>query len=1025
MDEAAKGITNAATAQEAAEAAQKTADQAKKIAESIDLTPYVTKTELAETAEAAKTEITNALANYLTADAIEKKLEALKQEVADANEEQLEEMQTKVKNAVEGVNSIWSAVTNVSLYGATTAGGTLSPFATSPINMTFTKSVISSSAARFTRIKTALPSGTATTQKDGLFGDPDKKDFYNTTAGSFAAYSATEGVSYTDKAVVKFPTQLIVRVSPTNADLTNADITLVDGEGVALDQVEVESVKPYTQLMTRAGSASGLWVINLNVIDKADNKSMNRATLLGNAGAGTKEGKRYDGDALTTADPNYDQILYAVKINNTADVEAAAERGIVSEYGLTIKELEPIKPYVGVFNNKESLTAGGVPVPAHADLLTTGKVNDALLYTIGARTVPSESGVTIKNGKWNDLLWNVELSTDKAAAYANDGFYRRHNIGAVRINNGGTISVDLTGVKNAQGCTPQYYYVARDDANAGGSDASELNAWKSYAYGENLGKMFKCSEKCEFTITIPETSETGDYIGFRIFAVNYDGTLVDPDGTPFEVWVGANKKAQAITENFIPTVQSDETFTYAFVPTVTTGNFVQSGQIDFKNGDTRYHADAAYSASTTTTPATGRWKWELLQADKTAATKWSEVALVRFTSTDVIQWKDGETATGVISFTDSHGDVVNTIDVALTKVLPTAFGKATWKTSQPGDPQNTNKYIAYVYASNAGVLSTTQPFTTTTAFATAWNAAATKGYKNMVQAMNDLDANYIFVIENILKDDDNNYTLPASFKNTAAGPQYDVAVDPALVDGTEHNAKWYYCYNNVSSVNSAKEAITGNKTKDNNVYIEGTPFTIAFACPLDPAVMVYSWDTEARNVPAATWGGAAGAPTTPVNAKITDVYVLYSNPAGGIFADIEYTDAAGKKFTATNYQLGNATPDYLVYQNSFDNEPFKRTDYTAPVTNYRFKGANYVAKGTGILTTAWTNDFKVTITSDSNNKEEYFKGCYMTTGTLTLTKNSESTNPTTAVQSTFKVQAVDAFGHVKTIISLPIKVKNT
>ena len=39
-------------------------------------------------------------------------------------------------------------------------------------------------------------------------------------------------------------------------------------------------------------------------------------------------------------------------------------------------------------------------------------------------------------------------------------------------------------------------------------------------------------------ITIPAEAAKGDYVGFRVYAVNYDGTLVDPDGRAFYVYVG-------------------------------------------------------------------------------------------------------------------------------------------------------------------------------------------------------------------------------------------------------------------------------------------------------------------------------------------------------------------------------------------------------------------------------------------------------------------------------------------------------
>jgi hypothetical protein len=73
-------------------------------------------------------------------------------------------------------------------------------------------------------------------------------------------------------------------------------------------------------------------------------------------------------------------------------------------------------------------------------------------------------------------------------------------------------------------------YVTFDKkANAVESAPSEWNAWNSYKY-EGLNTVV---EGTTATIKISPNEDQeiiNDFIGFRVYAVNLDGTLVDPDG---------------------------------------------------------------------------------------------------------------------------------------------------------------------------------------------------------------------------------------------------------------------------------------------------------------------------------------------------------------------------------------------------------------------------------------------------------------------------------------------------------------
>jgi archaellum component FlaF (FlaF/FlaG flagellin family) len=974
--DAAKGIKDAADANTAAAAAQKAADEAKAA-----LADYAKTSDLADYVK--NSDLETKLADYVTSSALAEAVAAAKQQIETfiaTSEGNFEALKADVEKFKGAYNQIWNAVTSVSLYGAVypkedTDNDIALYSPDNLLDLTFCVDKIAKADKRFTRFDDMIAAGTDRSKHDGYFADPNKPDYF------FGAenYSAAEGVSYTDGTVFKFPTSIFVRVSPTNATLTKDNVKLINGLGKALSVVEIADVVPAPNLYTRAGSVSGLWEIKVNATDAmvANSKGMNKATLVD---VGTTDAYSTDAAITGATEATVDQILYAVAINNTTDVDDASDRNVVSEYGLTVKKSNPITTYTGVYT---------------PDILTDAKINKVALNNVRARYANGVLGAkTTREWKFLDASnadqGTTVISTDNRSAATN----------VIRINNGGTVTVDFTKVVNAQNFTPQYYYVTRDDANAGGSDASELNAWKSYQYAGNLNTLLDPATKCEFTVTIPETLTTGDFIGFRIFAVNYDGTVCDPDGIPFEIWVGATKESQSISGEYVPTKQAGEKFVYAFTPTIKTGIITNGETIQFKTSDDKNVGTA--------------WGAKLLDADKAPTTDWSKVAYVELTSTDVTKWTDEASYSGVIEYKASAtpGDVtVNEIFVELKKVMP-GFGKAIWKTAQPGDPQNTNKYISYMEAETGSTHTRN------------WTALADNGFENLVDAMNNLtqDADhwYEFVIENVVWDATANaFAKPGKFTNNGTATCY-VDVARALVDGTTaHAVKWYYTYKNISSV-TTKEPNTNTDTK--NYYVEGTPFEITFACALDPSVMKYSW-INTFNCNPTNWSPAAGAPTAAVDAKLTDVYVVY-NVASKFYGDVEYTNASGKKFTATKVDLGDDLSKLLVYENSYDNTWFRG----GTTKNIFWPGKNYLDGSTALWAgwTPWGDYMKASVATKGGAadgvKEYFLEGTINTGADITLPVNSSASQPASAVPSTLTITAVDAFGHVKDIVSLPISV---
>ena len=357
---------------------------------------------------------------------------------------------------------------------------------------------------------------------------------------------------------------------------------------------------------------------------------------------------------------NGNHILYAVAVNNTASqaetVADAASRYVVSTYDLTV---QGTRPYVGA--------------------------ND-----LGNVKVKAES----KDWKTLDEL----KPTGSDLVYA---------------ANGENILVSFENVANAD-----RFYVVRDDKHAGESDASELNAWNSYEY-QGLNQVVAVENGLgEGTLNIKINGQVGDEVQFRIFAVNYDGTLVEQNGRPFRVFVGAQSTTTSVAGNLVATGKE----------TMETGWLPISGSL--KNGATlpstvwvtvnnvKIEANVAYAKD---------------NEGHSAGADNSKIKFAKFSvaAADLTKWADGATATGTIK--DNANVTVNTISVSLTKVMPTAEStKALMKYSWKDNQLNNGVYTAYLYPA-----------------ADAWTTAnAATGYKDMNQAINGLNTNFVISIAN-------------------------------------------------------------------------------------------------------------------------------------------------------------------------------------------------------------------------------------------------------------------------------------
>ena len=572
---------------------------------------------------------------------------------------------------------------------------------------------------------------------------------------------------------------------------------------------------------------------------------------------------------------NGQNILYAVAVNNTASqaetVADAASRYVVSTYDLTVN---------GAYNYVGANDLGAVKVKAES-----------------------------KNWKTLDEL----KPTGSDLVYA---------------ANGENILVSFENVANAD-----RFYVVRDDKHAGESDASELNAWNSYEY-KNLNKVVAVENgNGKATLNIKINGQVGDEVQFRIFAVNYDGTLVEQNGRPFRVYVGAESTTTSVAGNLVATgKQKMETEWLPITGSLKNGGSLPATVQVIVNG-VKINASVQYAKDKDGNPA----------ADN------SKIKFAKFSVApgDLTKWADSATATGTIK--DGENVTVNTINVSLTKVMPTAeTTKALMKYSWKDNQLKNDVYTAYLYPAN-----------------NAWTTAAATGYKDMNQAINGLNTNFVISIANAELKSENGKNYYKNALNVTATPwkvEVNNAKDDAgvaLIDNeTKHETTIGYNYGKISSV-----------TPNDDYIVKVQKVQTVFACPLNTAAQTYAW----AQVPAVY--GTNGQVVTPAK----DVNVL----------------TYGSTVTVVTNIFTN-----LIAHNSFDNTVFGGK-LSAVYNKYVHIDAKLISNGSLL--------------------EDYYTAT-VTNGVITFHKQSAATNPTADVASTLVLTMTDAFGH-ENVYKLPFTVK--
>jgi len=693
---------------------------------------------------------------YVTATSLATQLDELKKSIVIPEQFDPTEINNTIAAYNDAISALYSAVTSVELYyksGAAFNGNNLK-------DLIFTEAVEKTNT---------FPAEPIEGEKQYVFTD-----------GTYSIYGDS----------------IVVRVSPTNAQLTADMIQLINSKGESLDDlVEVVKVRPYgnsdDELLTRAANNNGLWLIEFNLKEgKGAYKDLREAVWT-------------DGDYI-----NGRQIRYAVKVNNTktakvGETSVGAERGVISAYNLCMNPGDA--QYVWDFD-----------VTPNDDPNRTRNVQD--IYNRYTNCEDWE----IRTDKVAELVWKLNrnentgaLYTIPAVAASNDNSYNRPDVNNVepyktycswwqkqyyvdnrqryerlKVEVGEDITIEFPALKRIKG-----FYVTLDNDFALESNPSEIEAWNSYQY-ENVGTktqkatLFKGNKG---TIKVLSESAKGDVIGFRVYAVHLDGTIYDPDGRAFYISIPAKEvetvaMAKDATKQtimaFEHTAGQDYVSDFIEVNTSVFDDLVNSSSpwhfngwvADDNNKVTAFNGDdydtdndngVAHNTFTVrfydkNKNYLGDGTYYGFDRDDIGNVKYFKIIVSKY---NFVRYYDGETYKQSLTAYDNRTNVpVKTFSVQVTKVMPAM--PVTWAAFQYAGQVVSNEYKFYP-------MPTGDDWTTIT-----WNGnAATDGQNVGIKLNQVFNENYINVAtfnftptgsywRNQSDGVNNNWTLNLNFPNT-------------------------------------------------------------------------------------------------------------------------------------------------------------------------------------------------------------------------------------------------------------------
>lgn len=839
----ATAITNAAAAQKSADeaaaaaaAAQKTADQAIKDAAAAQ-----------GDATAALTRIGNLEATAVTTAQLNKALDDLKASIAAS--ETVKGLKLQFDALKASVEELYSAVTSVELFGTYSGAGSI--FQSNLVNKT----------------------GIALNMMHGLVGEDSK-------FGDNEAYKASDPIiAYVKGHDITTDGGVIIRVNPGNADLTKANIVLINSKGEVLDNVVAGTPEKYDELITRSANTieTGLWKIPFTV-----------------AGGKNLDKKTFD-EAVQS---NGREILYAVAVNNTKGDSA---RYVSSTWDIApnYKDYVPASTFDFKVDNKFAEEIHNRWTGDKTSTEDAQKDDESIKeYTWATST-----------DKYPTPATAIDKDKQNIVADANDARYGMSLL-PVEVNKEFVLQIaDQANATTSTADKIDYYYVTLDKQSAIESVPSEWNAWTNYTY-EGLFKTVKAGEKLSLKVT--SDAANGDIIGFRVYAVNYDGTLADPDGRAFYVQVGEAANTENVsgdikvsTDNAQITTASDLVSTDG--KTVAPNTVVIPLTKSFQSCTDKVSGELVLNESAKDN-ISDKVYYQLLKKDKKPATNWKDAKYVAVGVNNAGKWKDASTVSGTVQAYNetqtTSGTTItrlaNTLNISVSKVLPTS-SNVTLEFRPTQGNQATGEFTLYMVPGSDPTAKTT------------WAVAA----KPYTEGSIDLDNTFYNLPENIIFTFDKAKTEnKKDVDNTTDDKNVLVEAVKYIDSETWHAVTAAINYGKISSETKDADGNLANYTVKLNQSLKAR-----FACWA--TANTYAWgqkdsgkkDKDGKPImvtkqPSFVWNHAGTYAETDI---ANDIHVSNSYDADRFSGDLDNLIGTNKYFTIKSATLkyGNQVNPYI------------------------------------------------------------------------------------------------------------------
>ncbi|KAA6349750.1 hypothetical protein EZS27_002845 [termite gut metagenome] len=469
---------------------------------------------------------------------------------------------------------------------------------------------------------------------------------------------------------------VILKVTPANAKLEGKKVYLVNSKGETgiSDYIEVSDPVRYDGLLTKADATStGLYKVSFTIKSFYSPETDAAFKLL--TKDSNNNGKIDDGDK---------PIAFAIAVDGKSSSIGKAERPVLSTFntGITIEAPKSVYTIASVIDvDDDKLIKFAVTTTVEGEKQKPKDVT--LIYNAFAGNTGTEY-------VWKNTADFAKWDTDIEKAGRNDERYIQPLI-VTDLNS--NIVVNILNFASNRALA---YYVGLDLQNASDKDKKlwqdEIAAGN--ITGVNQAKLLGASgsDANKDTLLIKGSNLQDQEIGFRVYIINHDGTLVDPDGRAFYVRVGAipSKVPSVGKLTFIPEILTHvadgemvgtkkvSTTNWATIIGVTDLSEIKDLKLTFK--DTDFNEKYGNVVFYTGTPG----NYALVSKAPNNLDAVSAIAIGGRTSTGAViantlllsDMDDTKDYTGTLEVIGLNEKAIAQFEVSLKKELPTGFPTA-------------------------------------------------------------------------------------------------------------------------------------------------------------------------------------------------------------------------------------------------------------------------------------------------------------------------------------------------------------